>query len=203
MVEGDAGKAALGGVRVAEFGSGAALAYCGKLFADFGADVVKVEPPGGDPDRRLAPLVDVGDGSESAVFAWLNTNKRSVIVGPDDPARLIEIAGAVDVLIDARPDAWDDPGPAGQGALRAAFPHLTIVSISWFGESGPYKDYKGVDGVVRALAGLVRGVGPAEAPVNARSCAKALDPDKIIRIMIEVRSVDIRHSCSVGQSSLP
>jgi crotonobetainyl-CoA:carnitine CoA-transferase CaiB-like acyl-CoA transferase len=166
MSESNSGQAALSGVRVAEFGTGAALAYCGKLFADFGADVVKVEPPGGDPDRQLAPLVDVGGGRrESAVFAWLNTNKRSVVAAPDDAARLVEIAGAVDVLIDARPGAWDVAGPAGQAALRAAFPHLTIVSISWFGESGPYKDYAATDSVVRALAGLVRGVGPAEAPV--------------------------------------
>ena len=166
MDQGDAAQAALGGVRVAEFGAGPALDYCGKLFADFGADVVKVEPPGGDPDRQLTPLVDVGSGRrESAVFAWLNTNKRSVVVEPGETARLREIAGAVDVLIDARPGAWDDAGPAGQAALRAAFPDLTIVSISWFGESGPYKDYAGADAVVRALAGLVRGVGPAEAPV--------------------------------------
>jgi len=166
MGESDTVRAALDGVRVAEFGTGRALAYCGKLFADFGADVVKVEPPGGDPDRALTPLVDAGGGHrESAVFAWLNTNKRSVVADPGDTARLIGIAGAVDVLIDARPGAWDDAGPAGQPALRAAFPALTIVSISWFGESGPYKDYAGADGVVRALAGLVRGVGPLEAPV--------------------------------------
>jgi crotonobetainyl-CoA:carnitine CoA-transferase CaiB-like acyl-CoA transferase len=158
--------AALSGVRVAEFGTGAALAYCGKLFADFGADVVKVEPPGGDPDRAVAPLVDIGGGRrESAVFAWLNSNKRSVIAAADETARLVEIAGASDVLIDARPGAGADAGRAGQAALRAAFPHLTIVSISWFGESGPYKDYAGADAVVRALAGLVRCVGPAEAPV--------------------------------------
>ena len=166
MDEDGSGRAALSSVRVAEFGSGQALAYCGKLFADFGADVVKVEPPGGDPDRRGAPLVDVGGGrGESAVFAWLNTNKRSVTARPDDAARLAEIAGAADVLIDARPGAWSDAGPAGQSALRAAFPRLTIVSISWFGESGPYKDYAAADSVVRALAGLVRGVGPADAPV--------------------------------------
>jgi len=166
MSEGDIGKTALGGLRIAEFGAGPALAYCGKLFADFGAEVVKVEPPGGDPDRAAAPLVDVGGGRrESAVFAWLNTNKQSVIVAPGDTARLVEIAGAADVLIDARPGAWSDSGPAGQAALSAAFPHLTIVSISWFGESGPYKDYAGADSVVRALAGLIRGVGPAAAPV--------------------------------------
>ncbi len=166
MSEQDAGKAALGGVRVAEFGSGRALAYCGKLFADFGAEVVKVEPPGGDPDRALTPLVDVGGGArESAVFAWLNTNKRSVIAQPGDAARLAEIAGAADVLIDARRGAWDDAGPAGHAALRAANPGLIVIALSWFGESGPYRDYAATDSVVRALAGLVRGVGPAEAPI--------------------------------------
>ena len=156
----------LAGIRVAEFGTGAALAYCGKLFADFGAQVVKVEPPGGDPDRRLAPLVDAGGGRlESAVFAWLNTNKQSVIVDPVDQGRLAEIAGSSDVLIDARPDAWDATGPAGQPALREAFPHLTVVSITWFGVSGPYRDYAGADAVVRALAGLVRHIGPSEKPI--------------------------------------
>jgi crotonobetainyl-CoA:carnitine CoA-transferase CaiB-like acyl-CoA transferase len=159
-------KRALGGFRVAEFGAGPAVAYCGKLFADFGADVVKVEPPGGDPARREGLQVDIGGGhSESAVWAWLNTNKRSVIAGPGDAARLAEIAAASDVLIDARPGAWDDDGPAGQIALRALNPQLTILSLSWFGESGPYKDYAGADAVVRALAGLVRNIGPAEAPV--------------------------------------
>ncbi len=166
MGESVSSQTALGGVRVAEFGGGRALAYCGKLFADFGADVVKVEPPGGDPDRQLPPLVDVGGGRrESALFAWLNTNKRSVTVEPGDAARLAEIAGAVDVLIDARSGAWDDTGLAGQAALRAANPQLTIISISWFGESGPYKDYAASDSVVRALAGLVRGVGPLDAPI--------------------------------------
>jgi crotonobetainyl-CoA:carnitine CoA-transferase CaiB-like acyl-CoA transferase len=165
MGDGRAG-GALAGVCVAEFGTGRALAYCGKLFADFGASVVKVEPPGGDPDRAYPPLIDVGGGArESALFAWLNTNKASVTAEPDDAARLAQIAAGVDVLIDARPGAWDDPAPAGHAALRAANPSLTILAISWFGQSGPYKDYAATDSVVRALAGLVRGVGPAEAPI--------------------------------------
>jgi len=154
----------LSGVRVAEFGTGPALAYCGKLFADFGARVVKVEPTGGDPDRALPPLVDLGGGRrESAVFAWLNTNKKSVIVDAADQGTLVEIAGSADILIDARPGAFE-AGPSGQPALRRAFPHLTIVSLSWFGENGPYKDYAATDATVRALAGLVRNVGPTEAP---------------------------------------
>ena len=165
-MSGGDGVAALAGVRVAEFGTGRAAAYCGKLFADFGAHVVKVEPPGGDPGRAMPPLVDVGDGrSESAVFAWLNTNKQSLTAEPDDAVRLTEIAASVDVLIDARPDAWDDAGPAGHAALRAASPNLIITHLSAFGVSGPYKDFAATDSVVRALAGLVRGNGPAEAPI--------------------------------------
>ena len=160
------GNGPLAGVRVAEFGSGRALAYCGKLFADFGADVVKIEPTGGDPDRRMPPLVDVGGGAtESALFAWMNTRKASVTVADGYAARLAEIAAGVDVVVDARHGAWDDPSPAGHESLRAANPGLSIISLSWFGISGPYKDFAGADAVVRALAGLVRGVGPAEAPI--------------------------------------
>jgi len=156
---------ALSGFRVVELGRGAALAYCGKLFADLGATVIKVEPPAGDPDRRARPCVDRGDGvEESAVFAWLNTNKKSVTAAAEDIDRLLEIAGSSDVLLDSRPGAGWDPGPAGQAAIRGAFPHLTIVSLSWFGESGPYRDFVGTDSVVRALAGLLKSVGPPEAP---------------------------------------
>lgn len=157
---------ALQGVRVAEFGTGAALAYCGKLFADLGAEVVKVEPPGGDPARREPPLVDRGDGVlESAVFAWRNTNKKSVIASDGETKRLCEVAGASDILLDARSGAGRDPGPAGHAALRAAFPDLAIVAISWFGEDGPYRDYVGSDAVARALAGVLATVGPEERPL--------------------------------------
>ncbi|HLK23292.1 MAG TPA: CoA transferase [Caulobacteraceae bacterium] len=168
MGESDRGARPFSGIRVAEFGRGHAAAYCGKLFADFGAEVVKVEPPGGDPDRRLwPPFADVGGGAkESALFAWLNTNKASIIADPDDAERLGEIAGAADVLIDGRHGAGWNAGPSGHAALRAAFPHLHIVSLSWFGESGPYRDYAGADAVVRALAGCVRQVGEyGKAPI--------------------------------------
>jgi crotonobetainyl-CoA:carnitine CoA-transferase CaiB-like acyl-CoA transferase len=155
----------LSGVRVAEFGAGSAVAYCGKLFADFGAAVVKVEAPGGDPGRRMPPLIDRGDGvGESGVFAWLNTNKQSVTVASDDKARLAEIVGANDVLLDARPGAGADAGATGHAALRAAFPGLTIVAFSWFGESGPYRDFAASDSVVRALAGLVKATGSVDQP---------------------------------------
>ena len=156
---------ALTGIRVAELGAGAAASYCGKLFADCGADVVKIEPPGGDLGRRAPSLVDRGGGvAEGGVFAWLNTNKRSVTAASDDARFIRAVVGASDVLIDARYGTGADPGEAGHAALRAAFPELTIIALSWFGESGPYRDYAGADSVVRALAGLVKQTGPEAAP---------------------------------------
>src|SRR3954449_8025876 len=93
-------------LRVVEIGSGDALCYCGKLFSDFGADVIKIEPPAGDAARKLEPLVDAGDGRrESAIFAWLNTGKRSITADLDNAAEVAGIrnllAGA-DLLLDAR-----------------------------------------------------------------------------------------------------
>ena len=153
------------GIRVTELGGSEAGAYCGKLFADFGANVVKIEPLGGDPARREGILVDRGDGvGESGVFAWLNTNKQSVILDPADTARLREIVAACDVLIDSRPRAGEDEGETGHAALRALNPALIIEAITWFGDSGPYRDFVGTDAVVRALAGAVKAIGPVEVP---------------------------------------
>src|SRR6266568_3774822 len=96
-------------LRVVEIGSGDALCYCGKLFADFGSEVIKVEPSGGDAARKIAPLVDARDGTrESATFAWLNTNKRSITADLDvaaDVAKVRALLASCDLLLDARPPA--------------------------------------------------------------------------------------------------
>src|SRR3954453_14007418 len=103
----------LSAFRVLQIGSGIAPDYCARLFADFGADVIKLEPPGGDPLRKMPPLV--GDG-ESGLFAWLNTNKRAVTEPPDGSHGL---PPGADGLIDGRPpaaigashDAWREQFP--------------------------------------------------------------------------------------------
>src|SRR5487761_2067071 len=148
----------LSGFRVLEIGSGVALDYCGKLFADFGADTIKLEPPGGDRLRRTPPIVA---GGESGLFAWLNTNKRSVTETPDNVAALL--AGA-DVLLDGRAPRDIAASTLTHEALRAAEPGLAITAISWFGETGPYRDFAASDAVCRALAGLVVLSGAAEGP---------------------------------------
>ncbi len=161
-------KQPLAGYRVVELGTGASLAYCGKLFADFGAELLKIEPPGGDSGRGVPPLVDAGGGStESAYFAWLNTNKRSIIVDAGTSvgvARLRTLIAGADVLLDARPPAECRDGALAHRELRAARPALVIAALSWFGESGPYAGFAGTDFVCRALAGLVKLIGPASGP---------------------------------------
>jgi crotonobetainyl-CoA:carnitine CoA-transferase CaiB-like acyl-CoA transferase len=82
--------------RILQIGSGIALDYCGKLFSDFGADVVKLEPPGGDPMRSFPPVLQ---GGQSGLFAWLNTNKRSVT---ETHAALDDLVPGADLLLDGR-----------------------------------------------------------------------------------------------------
>ncbi len=137
-----------------EIGSGVGLSYCGKLFADFGAEVLKAEPPGGDPLRALPPLVDAGAGQQSAYWAWLNTGKRSI---PE--ARAAEFLPACDVLLDGRPAAQRIAAPLGTDD-----PGLVAATLSWFGDSGPYRDFIATDATGRALAGVLHCAGPEDGP---------------------------------------
>jgi crotonobetainyl-CoA:carnitine CoA-transferase CaiB-like acyl-CoA transferase len=145
----------LTGYRILQQGSGVALDYCGKLFADFGADVVKLEPLGGDPLRSMPPVLPNG---ESGLFAWLNTNKKSVT---ETQASLDALLPGADVLLTqrTRPD------------LTEKYPGLAVTAIDWFGETGPYSTFAGTESVARALAGLVALTGPAEGPpILATEC---------------------------------
>jgi len=158
----------LSDLRVVEIGSGDQLDYCGKLFSDFGAEVIKIEPPGGDPMRRHAPLVDTGDGKmEGGVFAWLNTNKRSVIADLDnaaDVAAIKELLESCDLLLDARSPSDIPASLLNHDDLRRDNPGLAVTAISWFGENGLYSDFHATDSICRALSGNVKLVGPKEGP---------------------------------------
>ncbi|CAN5249032.1 CoA transferase [soil metagenome] len=155
-------------LRIVELGSGDTLGYCGKLFADFGAEVIKIEPLGGDPGRRVAPLADAGAGQhESLTFAWLNTNKKSIIADPEKQAgadKILALLATADLLLDARPPDEVKASLISHDRLRKADPGLAITAISWFGEHGPYRNYQATDSVCRSLAGLVKLVGPVEGP---------------------------------------
>jgi crotonobetainyl-CoA:carnitine CoA-transferase CaiB-like acyl-CoA transferase len=155
---------ALSHLRVVEIGSSPAASYCARLFADFGADVQKVEPASGDPLRRAAPLTPKG---HSAWFAFLNFNKSSVAIDPNDAgasSQLADLIASCDILVDGRDiDAADCPA-FDLAVLKHSNPGLIHVEMSWFGHNGPYAKFAATDATIRALTGLIKLVGPEEGP---------------------------------------
>jgi crotonobetainyl-CoA:carnitine CoA-transferase CaiB-like acyl-CoA transferase len=155
---------ALSHLRIVEIGSAAATSYCARLFADFGASVLKIEPPRGDPLRGTAPLTPAGN---SAWFAFLNFNKSSLALDRNDSdagTRLAALIADCDVLIDGRDvDAADCPAIDIAG-IKQRHPGLIHLEASWFGGEGPYAKFAATDSTVRALTGLIKLVGPADGP---------------------------------------
>src|ERR1700722_19589838 len=102
---------ALTGIRIIELAESVAGEYCGKLLADFGADVIKIEHPDcGSPTRAMAPIIGDGGGPErSALFAYLNTNKRSLeldVASPDGIEQLHRIIATADAVVDDHAPSW-------------------------------------------------------------------------------------------------
>ncbi|MCP3415717.1 CoA transferase [Bradyrhizobium brasilense] len=151
-------------LRVVEIGSSAATCYCARLFADFGADVQKVEPPAGDPLRRSAPLTP---GGQSAWFAFLNFNKSSIIIDSADPDAVTQLTALIedcDILVDGRDVDPTDCPSIDMAWIRQRRPGLIHLVASWFGPDGPYARFVATDSTVRALAGLIKLIGPVEGP---------------------------------------
>jgi len=160
---------ALKGLRVIDL-TGRMGGYCGLLLANLGAEVVLVEPRGGDPMRRQGPykhnLLDE-DGSLS--FAAYHTNKRGIVLDLDTEAgreTLRALARSADVVIEDRPAGYLDTLGLGYRALCALNPALVLISISGFGQSGPYRDFKTSSIVAFAMGGLMNLCGhPERAPL--------------------------------------
>lgn len=157
----------LAGVKVVEFCQIASGPFCGMLLADFGAEVVKVEPPEGDAMRSWPPLSD----GYSENFASLNRGKRSVALDLKQPAEL-EVARRLvleaDVLVEnSRPGAMQRLG-LGWDWFAPRKPTLVYASISAYGQDGPRGGEGGFDVTVQAAAGVMSVTGePGGAPVKA------------------------------------
>ncbi|HET8732670.1 MAG TPA: CaiB/BaiF CoA-transferase family protein [Anaeromyxobacteraceae bacterium] len=139
--------------------------YATLVLADLGADVVKVEDPGGgDYLRWMPPLA----GEQSGWFHALNRNKRSLALDlrrPEGPAALLRLARSFDVVVESfRPGVLDRLG-VGWEALSRENPRLVLCSISGYGQDGPYRDRAGHDIDYVALAGVLAVNGPPERPV--------------------------------------
>ena len=151
---------ALDGTRVLDLTHHIAGPYCTKLLADFGADVIKVERPGiGDPARRTGPFYHHEPHPEKSLpFLYLNTNKLSVTLDlkSDTGGHILrQLVGEADMLVENfSPMVLPSLG-LGYEALRDLNPRLVVVSISNFGQTGPYRDYKATDIVEYAMGGLM------------------------------------------------
>jgi crotonobetainyl-CoA:carnitine CoA-transferase CaiB-like acyl-CoA transferase len=144
---------ALDGLRVVEFARYISGPYCGMILADLGADVIKVETPGGDPSRREGPWV----GDQSGYFAQMNRNKRGTVVdarSDEGKHRLRELLTDADIFIENfRPGVLDSMG-LGLEVLEQLNPGLITVSVSGFGRSSPMNDRAAFDCIVQVLSGL-------------------------------------------------
>ncbi|HYF20567.1 MAG TPA: CoA transferase [Ramlibacter sp.] len=150
--------AALEGLRVLDL-SGPMGNYAGKLFADMGADVVLVEPPGGTPLRREPPFIGDAPGAERSLnFAYQNTSKRGICVDLDSASgqRLLrELARTADLVIETAPPGWMAERGLGYEHLARQRPQLVVASITPFGQTGPYAQMQATDLVGLALGGLL------------------------------------------------
>lgn len=141
---------------------------CGKLLADLGADVIKIEPPGGDASRRRGPFVgDDPDPEKSLFWFAFNTDKRSLVLDLEELVgreRVLELARQTDFILESFAPGYLDRLGLGFDALRRANPKLILVSITPFGQSGPHRDYRAPDLVAWALSGSMSISGEAARP---------------------------------------
>ncbi|MBT98048.1 MAG: hypothetical protein CL902_05405 [Dehalococcoidia bacterium] len=160
----------LSDIKVLELTHSLSGAFCAKLLADQGADTIKVEPPGwGDPARREPPFINgVPDPEGSTIFLAFNTNKRGVTLDVEQPQGrelLLRLVTDADVVIESYPPGHLESVGLGYEVLKETNPGLVLTSITYFGQTGPYRDYRGSDLVAQALGGFLHAVtGSADKP---------------------------------------
>jgi crotonobetainyl-CoA:carnitine CoA-transferase CaiB-like acyl-CoA transferase len=157
-------------LKVLEIAQAPSGAFCAKLLADQGADTIKVEPPGpGDPSRNEPPFIGGEPHPDrSTTFLALNTNKRGVTLDLEQAAGrslFLRLAAEADVIVESLAPGYLTRLGLGYDTLKAANPNIIFVSITYFGQSGPYANYKGDDLIAQAMGGYLYAVtGPADKP---------------------------------------
>jgi benzylsuccinate CoA-transferase BbsE subunit len=198
--------------------------YCGKLFADMGADVVKIERPGGDPTRDIPPFLrDEPDPDGSLFFLYMNTSKRGVtldIERPEGQALFRRLAATADLVVETFAPGHLDGLGLGYEALREGNPGLVLTSITGFGQTGPHRDHRSCDVVASALGGAMHVTGEGDDPpvrlagrqahiaasvTAAASSMIALYHSTLcgegqhVDVSIEEVAVSVSHICGVGK----
>lgn len=149
------GKGPLAGVRVLDLTSVLMGPYATQIFADLGADVIKVESPQGDTTRFIPPGPDPSRG---AMFLNVNRGKRSIVMDlkqAEARAALLKMAESADVFIHSMRSSAIGRLGLDYAALKAANPRIIYANLYGFGRSGPYRDYPAYDDIVQAASGIV------------------------------------------------
>ena len=157
----------LNGIRVLELGGHVSAPFCAKLLADYGADVIKVEPPGwGDAARRMGPFVDGDPHPDKCIpFLYLNTNKRGITLDPATASGanlLAELLDSVDVLLENYPPEEKPAAELAVDRLAGDYPGLIVTSITPFGQTGPYRNHAATDIAAMAMSGLMYHSGDSD-----------------------------------------
>lgn len=156
------GNTVLAGLRVLDFGQFIAAPSAGQIMADLGADVIKIEPPGGDASRRSGWQAD----NCGPMFSAYNRGKRSIVLDlrhADDRRVAMELVRSADVLLqNARPGVMEKYG-LGASELREQYPRLVYGSVSGFGHTGPAAARPGLDIAAQAESGMMSMNGDADA----------------------------------------
>ena len=144
-------------MRVLELTRNVAGPYAAKLLADQGAEVIKLEPPGGDDSRAFGPFPRNEPHPErSGLFLHLNRNKKSIVVDPaksEGAETIRRLAGSAHIVLEDYAAGSADAWGWGWHTLRAINPGLVLTSITPFGQSGPYRDYRGSELTLQAIGG--------------------------------------------------
>ncbi len=148
----------LTGIRVLELGSMVAAPLGATLLGDMGADVIKIEPPGGEEGRRVGPRL----GDDTGLYIGVNRNKRGMVLdltrppGRDVLRRLVQ---QTDIVIHNQRSPARERLGLDYAALAAIRADIILVTVSTYGESGPYAGRPGIDPSAQALGGLMAGTG--------------------------------------------
>ena len=168
---------------------------CGRILAELGAHVIKVEPPGGSPSR-------VRDNG--IWWAYRNANKHGLVLdldGTDDCRRLHEILDVADVVLDS---GTPDSHRAGLDpvALALRHPHLVVASLTWFGLHGPYARYLATDDIVVAMAGWLSSSGASTRPPVSMPGSLASDAVSVMGAVAIGLALEQRQGVEPGPSGL-
>ncbi|MGZ8156208.1 MAG: CaiB/BaiF CoA transferase family protein [Burkholderiales bacterium] len=158
---------ALSGIRVLEL-AGALSAYCGKMFAELGADVILIEPPGGAATRATPPFIHDEPGADrSLAFGYFNTSKRGITLDLDSEAGQAlfrALAKDADLVVETLKPGALATRACGYEALAAVNPSLVMTSITGFGQTGPYAQYEWEDLIGLATGGFLYLGGYTDSP---------------------------------------